>query len=85
MTQTKLEEIVNKLLEQEEVLFHYNNYYIYIQEKVDGGYEGDIYESEEAFDNGENPLDGGICDSIVAIAAIEFFKEICEDLKKRTK
>ena len=78
-----LEKISNMLLEKEEVLFSFNGFYIYIQEKVDGGYEGDIYESEEAFDNGEEPIDGGICDSVLPYIAIEFFKEMTEDLKVR--
>lgn len=77
------EKIVNILLEKEEVIFSFNSFYIYIQERLEGGYEGDIYESEEAFDNGKEPLDGGMCDSVLAFIAIEFFKDMAEDLKAR--
>ena len=80
---TQLEKISEKLLENEEVLFSFNGFYIYIQERVDGGFEGDIYESEAAFDNGEEPIDGGVCDSVLPNVAIEFFKEMTEDLKGR--
>lgn len=78
-----LEKISNILLEKEEVLFSFNGFYIYIQEKVDGGYEGDIYASEVAFDNGEEPIDGGVCDSVLPFVAIEFFKDMIRDLKAR--
>ena len=78
-----LERISNILLEKEEVLFFFNNFYIYIQERVEGGYEGDIYASEEAFDNGEEPIDGGVCDSILPYIAIEFFKDMTKDLEAR--
>ncbi len=80
---TQLEKISEKLLKEEEVLFSCNGFYIYIQERVAGGYEGDIYESEAAFDNGEEPIDGGVCDSVLPFVAIEFFKEMTEDLKAR--
>lgn len=78
---TQLEKISEKLLENEEVLFSFNGYYIYIQERVEGGYEGDIYASEKSFDNGEEPIDGGVCDSELPFIAIEFFKEVANDLK----
>ena len=80
---TQLEKISEKLLENEEVLFSFNGYYIYIQERVEGGYEGDIYASEEAFDNGEEPIDGGVCEAILPFIAIEFFKEVANDLKRK--
>ena len=68
--------MIEKILKEKgEVLFSFNNRYIYIQERVESGFEGDIYESEEAFDNGEDPLDGGICDCEDAKTAIQFFKE----------
>ena len=74
------EKIVKTLEEQEEVLFTYKNHYIYIQERIEGGFESDIYESEQSFDNGENAIDGGICDSILATVAIEFFIEMVNEL-----
>ena len=73
--------IIKKLEEQEEVLFTYKNHYIYIQERVDGGFEGDIYESEKAFDNGEDALDGGICDCQTATEALQFFQDMVHELK----
>jgi hypothetical protein len=85
MTQAKLDKIIHILLAEEEVLFHFNNHYIYIQERVEGGYEGDIYTSEEAFDNGEDPLDGGICESVSALTSIVYFLDISRDLEARSK
>ncbi len=58
----------------------YDNHFIYIQERVEGGYEGDVYESKKDYENGEDCLDGGICESIVAFIAIEFFLDISRDL-----
>ena len=82
MTQETVEKITDWLIKNEEVLFSFNGYYIYIQERVEGGYEGDIYASEEAFDNGEEPIDGGVCDTEVPFIAIEFFKKVANDLKR---
>jgi hypothetical protein len=66
---------VEILREKGEVLFSFKEKYIYIQERTDGSYEGDIYESEAAFDNGEDPIDGGICETNDPETAIQFFKE----------
>ena len=74
--------IVDSLLINEEVTFTYDKHFIYIQERVDGGYEGDIYESKEAYENDEECLDGGVCESIVACVVIEFFMDIARDLTK---
>lgn len=33
------------------------------------------------YDNAEDPIDGGVCDSDVVINVIEFFTDISRDLK----
>jgi len=83
MNSKELGEIVSELLENEEVTFTYDNHFIYIQERVEGGYEGDIYKSRTEYEAGEDCVDGGICETISAIAAIEFFTDIERDLTER--
>lgn len=76
--------IVDILLTKEEVTFTYNNHFIYMQERVDGGYEADIYNSEEDHENELiDPIDGGIFETIVACVAVELAFEISRDLTER--
>ena len=83
MNSKELGKIVSELLENEEVTFTYDNHFIYIQERAEGGYEGDIYESEKEYEAGEDCIDGGICETIVAVIAIEFFTDMARDLTER--
>jgi len=69
--------LAQKLESEEEITFTHNDKFIYIQKRVDEDYEGDIYDSEEAYNNEDiEPLDGGICESESALDAIEFFKDL---------
>jgi len=83
MTLEENSKIVNTLLEEEEVTFKYENHFIHIQESCEGGYDGSVYASEEEYENEEDCLDGGVCETIVAITAVEFFLDISRDLTKR--
>ncbi len=85
MKRDELFEIVDTLLKNEEVTFKYDNHFIHIQEHSEGGYDGSVYSSEESYENEEDCLDGGICDTIAAVAAIEFFTDISRDLSNRGK
>ncbi len=71
------------LLEEEEVTFTYENHFIHIQERCEGGYDGSVYASEEDYENEMDCLDGRQVETIVAIAAVEFFIDISRDLTKR--
>jgi len=83
MDSKKSGEIVSELLENEEVAFTYDNHYIYIQEGCEGGYDGSIYASKEDYENEVDCLDGGVCETIVAIIAVEFFTDISRNLTER--
>jgi len=83
MTLKENSKIVNTLLEEEEVTFTYENHFIHIQESCEGGYDGSVYASEEDYNNEEDCLDGGQVETIVAIAAVEFFTDISRDLTER--
>jgi len=83
MTLEENTKIVNTLLEEEEVTFKYENHFIHIQESCEGGYDGSVYASEEDYKNEMDCLDGGQVETIVAIAAVEFFTDISRDLTKR--
>ena len=78
-------EIVETLLTDEEVTFTYDSHFIHIQEHSEGGYEGSIYNSKEDYEEGIDPLDGGVCETIVAITALEFFTDISRDLSEDMK
>ena len=81
MDSIEIGKIVNELLETEEVTFTYNNHFIHIQESTEGGYDGSVFNNEMEYDNAEDPIDGGVCDSDVLIDVIEFFTDISRDLK----
>lgn len=83
MDSKELGKIVSELLENEEVTFNYDNHFIYIQERAEVGYEGDIYESKKEYETGEDCVDGGVCETIIAIVAVEFFTDIARDLTER--
>lgn len=80
MKREEIFKIVDELLKNEEVAFIYDNHLIHIQEHSEGGYDGSIFKSEEEYENKEDCLDGGICETIAAITAIEFFMDISRDL-----
>lgn len=69
------EKIAAFLKEQGEAAFGYSDKYIFIQERVDGGYEADIYDSKTDFINEVEPMDGGIFESENTMEALEFFTE----------
>ena len=83
MTLKENGEIVETLLTEEEVTFTYGKHFIEIFECSEGGYEGSVYASEKAFENEEEPLDGGTVETIVACVAIEFFIDISRELTER--
>ncbi len=58
-----------------EAAFGYGDRYIYIQERVEGGYEADIYNSRADYQFELEPLDGGIFKGEIAIEALDFFTE----------
>ena len=77
------EALVAKLLKYQEVKFKHNNHFIYIQERSDGDYEGDIYHSQRDYREDESPIDGGISTTFIPEIAIEYFIELADDLAKR--
>ncbi len=77
------ETLVAKLLKHQEVKFKHNNHFIYIQERSDGDYEGDIYYSQKEYKQDESSIDGGTCTTFIPDIAIDYFIEIADDLTKR--
>jgi hypothetical protein len=77
-----MNEIVDTLLKNKEVSFNYKNHFLYVQERADGDYECDIYESKSDFENEGEIIDGGICETIIAAVAIQFFIDTIEELEK---
>jgi len=82
MNEKEILELVNELFENEEVSFMYKNYFINIFENSNGEYEGNIYNSKEDYENDKECEDGGICESVISVVAIYFFKEIADELIK---
>ena len=78
MNLNKYMKITEELLTNEEVEFFYDNHFIVIQESVEGGYDGSVYLSKEDFEQDNDCVDGGYCETIVA--AIEFFIDISRDI-----
>ena len=75
--------IVNELLENQKVTFTYDNHFIHIQEHSESGYDGSVFNTQKEYDNQEECLDGGVCETIVAVIAVEFFMDIARDLTER--
>ncbi len=78
---TQEEILIDQFLTEEEIGFTYKKYFIFIQEHSEGGYDGSVYSSKEDYENEEDCLDGGVCESLLAFIAINFFKEIADDLE----
>lgn len=83
MKQKEIGNLVEKLLTAGEITFIYDDNFIEIFEHSEGGYEGNVYKSEEAFNNEEEPLDGGICSSIVGVIVLSFFMDISREITDR--
>ena len=77
------EMLVAKLLKYQEVKFKHDSHFIYIQERSDGDYEGDIYYSQKEYKQDEGSIDGGICTTFIPDIAIDYFIELADDLTKR--
>lgn len=77
------ETLVAKLLKYQEVRFKYNNHFIFIQERSDGDYEGDIYYSQKEYKEGESSIDGGVYSTLIPEVAIAYFTELANDLTSR--
>ena len=77
------EMLVAKLLKYQEVKFMHDSHFIYIQERSDGDYEGDIYYSQKEYKQDEGSIDGGICTTFIPEIAIEYFIDLADDLTKR--
>ena len=76
MNSEEFMKIVEELLTNEEVEFSYDNHFIVIQDSSEGGYEGSVYLSKEDYEQENDCADGGFCETIVAVAAVEFFIDI---------
>jgi hypothetical protein len=72
-----------KLLKHQEVKFKHNSHFIYIQERSDGDYEGDVYYSQRDCREDESSIDGGTCTTFIPEIAIKYFIELADDLTKR--
>jgi len=83
MEREEFMKLTDILLTEEEITFTYDNHFIHVQESCEGGYDGSVYNSKEEYENAEDPIDGGSCETIVAIAAIEFFMDIARDLTEK--
>ncbi|OHE17327.1 MAG: hypothetical protein A2540_04730 [Sulfurimonas sp. RIFOXYD2_FULL_37_8] len=77
------EALVAKLLKHQEVKFKHDSHFIYIQERSDGDYEGNVYYSQRDYREDESSIDGGICTTFIPEIAIEYFIELADDLTKR--
>jgi len=84
MNREEFMRLTNILLEKEEVTFVYDDYFVEIFEHSEGGYEGNIFNSKEDYENELDPIDGGVIDTVVAIVSLEFFMDIARYLRDKT-
>lgn len=65
-----MEEIIQSELKvmTDEVAFDYGGHYIVISDHSEGGYYYSRYESKEAYDAGDEDIDGGLCTTTLSNA-----------------
>ena len=82
MTTQEYTKLTKILEEQEEVAFTHNNHFIFVQTCSEGGFDGSVYNSKDEYENEEEPLGGGVTETILECVALGFFIEISDNLKK---